>query len=469
MRQLLRAELAKLASLRGTVWCLSLGFILMVLLSAWVVSSSKFYGDLPKPADTFSFVHRPMSGDGSVVARVTTQDDSHPWAKAGVIVKESLSSGSRYAALMLTPGHGVRLEADFTTDIAGSAGGAPRWLRLTRSGGSITGYESTDGTTWSQVGTVTLDALPWTVEVGLFVSSPLDFEYVQGGGAQGIGIIPTTGRAVFDHVNVEPTDSSTGWTYLKVVPTPTPGQPQMRPGPGGMTEVDGSFTVTGEGDIAWYGIPSFFRPDARDIVSDSLQGVHIGLLAMIVLGVLAAAAEYKTGMIRATLAAYPRRGPVLAAKALVVAGVAFVVGLPASTAAFLVAQPILRDRGVRPPAYPYRSLIEVDVLRAVVGTAAALALLAVFALAIGMLLRRSSRALPLVIAVVMVPQIVGPLLSLDADKWLTRLTPTAGLAIQETTERFDTAIDPWAGLGVLAAYTALALTIALWSLRHRDA
>ena len=64
-------------------------------------------------------------------------------------------------------------------------------------------------------------------------------------------------------------------------------------------------------------------------------------------------------------------------------------GLVGSIGAFLVTQPILRHRGVRPPAYLYRSLVETDVLRAVVGTAVVLALLAVFAFATGMLLRRS--------------------------------------------------------------------------------
>ena len=108
-------------------------------------------------------------------------------------------------------------------------------------------------------------------------------------------------------------------------------------------------------------------------------------------------------------------------------------------------------------------------VRAVVGTAAVLALLAVFALAIGMLLRRAARAVPLVVAVVMVPQLLGPLLNLDADVWLSRLTPAAGLAIQQTIVRFDTAIGPWAGLGVLAGYTALALVAALITLRRRDA
>ena len=58
---------------------------------------------------------------------------------------------------------------------------------------------------------------------------------------------------------------------------------------------------------------------------------------------------------------------------------------------------MLHHRGMRPPAYAYRTLGELDVLRAVIGTAAFLSLLTVLALAVGVLLRRSSRAIPLVV------------------------------------------------------------------------
>ena len=464
----LRAEWTKLTSLRSTAWCLAAFISLTVLLSTWFVSSSKFFGgDLPQPTDDFGFVHRPMSGDGSMVARVASQRDSHPWAKAGIIVKDGLTGGSPYAAMMVTPGHGVRWETSFTTDVAGHPESAPTWLRLTRSGQTIAGYESTDGVGWYRVGSVVLDGLPATAEVGLFVTSPLSFEYVQGGGATSISVTQTVGNAVFDHVDLTPA-TTTGWAYATVAPVPRAGQPQRRPGPGGLSQADGAFSVTGTGDIAWYGIPSYERPDARDLVRDSLQGVQIGLLVAIVLGVLAATGEYKTGLIRSTLAATPRRGRLLAAKAIVVGAVVFAAGLAACAIAFALAQPILRRRGMRPPAYAYRSLAEPEVLRAVIGTAAVLALLAVLGLAVGVLLRRPSRAIPLMIGVVLVPQLVGAQLSLGADQWLRRLTPAAGLAIQETVHRFDTAITPSGGLAVLTAYTATAMALAIWLLRRRD-
>ena len=69
-----------------------------------------------------------------------------PWSKAGIIIKASTRPGSAYAAMMVTGSHGVRMQWDYTQDTAGLAGAvsaaAPRWLRLTRSGDTITGYDS---------------------------------------------------------------------------------------------------------------------------------------------------------------------------------------------------------------------------------------------------------------------------------------------------------------------------------------
>src|SRR6202034_4386052 len=69
-----------------------------------------------------------------------------PWSKAGIIIKASTAQGSAYAAMMVTGGNGVRMQYDYTGDIAGRPGrvsaAAPRWLRLARDGDTITGYDS---------------------------------------------------------------------------------------------------------------------------------------------------------------------------------------------------------------------------------------------------------------------------------------------------------------------------------------
>jgi ABC-type transport system involved in multi-copper enzyme maturation permease subunit len=216
-------------------------------------------------------------------------------------------------------------------------------------------------------------------------------------------------------------------------------------------------------------------PDAAaagddDIVRNSLVGVVFGLVAVSALAVLFMTAEYKQGMmIRTTLAASPRRGRVLAAKAIVIGAVAFAVGLVGSAAAFLIAQPLLRNNGYEPPGYPYLSLSDGPVLRAVVGTALVVALLAGFSLGLAAIFRRSTGAITLVVLVVVLPQILGPALPEAAARFLGRMTPVAGFAVQHTRERFDTVLDPWAGLGVLAAWTAATLLLATLLLRSRDA
>ena len=90
--------------------------------------------------DSFYFVHQPLARHGAITARMTSLTSPGglaPWAKAGVIVQASLRPGAAYAAMMVTAGHGVRMQYDYTGDIAGLppvTAAAPRWLRLTRAG-----------------------------------------------------------------------------------------------------------------------------------------------------------------------------------------------------------------------------------------------------------------------------------------------------------------------------------------------
>lgn len=412
--------------------------------------------------DEFHFVHQPLSGDGSVVARVVTQQDSHESARAGLMLKERLERGAPYAALVVTPDHGVRLQSDFETDLSGSDSPAPRWLKLTRSGDSVTGYESDDGGTWNEVGTVELDPLPQTVEVGLLVNSPNEVRVERQFGGESIGEEPTLGEATFDNVNVRPEQAGTA-SNAPSEPTWSDYDASMLPGMGSSSETDGVFTVRGSGDMGE-------RVDlyGDDQVQMSLTGVYVGLMAIVALGVLFITSEYKRDMIRTTLAATPRRGRVLAAKAIVLGGVTFVAGLVASFASFLVTQPKLRSLGFGGPDRPDPSLSDPTVLRAVIGTAALLAVIAVLSLGVGTILRRSAAAITLLILLLVGPEIVMTGLPLSVAKWFTRLTPSSGFAVQETIERYDTAIGPLAGFGVLCAYAAATLGIACWLLERRD-
>ena len=99
-----------------------------------------------------------------------------PWSKAGLIITAGPGQGSAYAAVMVTGSHGTRMQWNYTGDTPGLAGGvsaaSPRWLRLTRAGDVITGYDSANGTNWTKIGTVTLPGLAATVQAGLFATSP---------------------------------------------------------------------------------------------------------------------------------------------------------------------------------------------------------------------------------------------------------------------------------------------------------
>src|SRR5215475_855755 len=203
--QLLRAELTKFGTVRGWAITLLAAAVLSALATMGLAvagNGTHNPGAHPQVAtgpggeavtDQFYFAHQPLDGNGSLTVRMMSLTGSVPgpagaippfinahsaqaWSKAGIIVKASTASGSAYAAVMATGTHGIRMQYDYTHDIAGPAvlpsAAAPAWLRLTRSGDMITGYESADGTRWSKVGSVRLAGLPSTVPAGLFVTSP---------------------------------------------------------------------------------------------------------------------------------------------------------------------------------------------------------------------------------------------------------------------------------------------------------
>jgi regulation of enolase protein 1 (concanavalin A-like superfamily) len=112
-----------------------------------------------------------LTGNGSIVARVTSQSNTDPWAKSGVMIKQSTTSGSSYALLAVTPGNGIAFQYGFNSDVSGGSYSFPNaWLKLTRSGNTISAYSSADGTTWTQVGTTTI-AMTDPVTIGIFTCS----------------------------------------------------------------------------------------------------------------------------------------------------------------------------------------------------------------------------------------------------------------------------------------------------------
>ena len=115
--------------------------------------------DIWGKADQFNFSYQSLDGDGAITARITAQDRTHNWAKAGLMLRETLDGNSPYVALMLTPkgGFGMQWRADAGA-YAEHQGNAPanpwpnNWVRLRRKGRLVTAYQSADGEHWTEVG-----------------------------------------------------------------------------------------------------------------------------------------------------------------------------------------------------------------------------------------------------------------------------------------------------------------------------
>jgi regulation of enolase protein 1 (concanavalin A-like superfamily) len=126
-------------------------------------------------ADGFQFAYQTMSGDGSIVARVVSIQNTSNDAKAGVMIRESLTPGSKHALMNLTPisdNQFVRRIATSGASTYNSGGihAAPYWVRLVRSGNVITASISANGSTWTTVGSETI-TMAVNVYVGLAVVS----------------------------------------------------------------------------------------------------------------------------------------------------------------------------------------------------------------------------------------------------------------------------------------------------------
>lgn len=516
--QLVRAEWAKFRTVRG--WTITLAVAALVVVALAFVGSIGSHsgfctGSTPQTAtctvghppvaigpggepvaDSYTFVHRPLAVDGSLTARVTSLAGSHldsngvaappgtshgrqplpaglqpglaPWAKAGILVEQGTGQGSAYAAVMVTGSHGVRMQYDYTHDSPGTPGpvsaSSPRWLRLTRHGDLITGYDSTDGAHWTRIGATRLAGLPATAQIGMFVTSPIVFP---PGSKTGY---PSMATAEFDQVVAQGTEPGASWKGVGVgantiYPTVPSGSRWHRRGAR-------AFTVSGTGDIA-------------PLVGGGLVGVNAGaslllgalggIIVLVVLATVFVTSEYRRRLIDTTFTVSPRRGRVLAAKALVVGSAAFVAGAVGAAVAVPVSRNLLVSNGNY--IFPLSGLATA---RVIVGTGLMLGITAVLALALGAAFRRGAGAVVAGVALLAAPLVLVAALPAGASDWVMRLTPSAAFAVQGTQPRSPLVtyaytvingyypLDPWAGLAVLCGYAAVALGIACWLLRRRD-
>ncbi|MET9251357.1 hypothetical protein [Nonomuraea sp. NPDC003709] len=415
--------------------------------------------------DQFSFLHRDLGREGGITVRLTSMTGTitypppnHdqivpglvPWAKAGIVIKDGVRPGSRYAALMMTGGHGVRFQYDYTHDVAGRGGDvsqqSPRWLRLTRSGDNITGAESTDGRQWHTVASAKLDGLPDNVQVGLFATSPnnLTLRKAGLGGAMGQER-HTQAVGVFDNVTLD--GAAAGAWHSEPVGGASTADWEKR-NPSRAVEKDGVITVSGSGDIG---------PSGDEGVKALLLGLPIGLIIVLIV-----AAHYG-----AALEAPSRR--VIDARTIVVAAATFVTGLVAVGIVVPAGMAILKGNGI---------LVPVPMLtgaRVVTGLAVVLALCGIPAFGLGLRLRRGWTANLIGLSLIALPYTVAtlPLLPDPVSEWLLRLTPAAGFAVQQTMTEYPQVtahyapsagyfpLPWWAGLAVLGAYTVIVMWIAV--------
>jgi endonuclease/exonuclease/phosphatase family metal-dependent hydrolase len=131
--------------------------------------------DIWNTADEFRFVYQQLTGDGSIVTRVTALEKVDDWAKAGVMMRDTLGAGSRYALMLVSPGNGLAFQRRTATggeasSVSGGSGKAPQYLKLTRDGSTFSAYKSTDGAKWTKVGSQSI-SMGSTIYVGLAVVS----------------------------------------------------------------------------------------------------------------------------------------------------------------------------------------------------------------------------------------------------------------------------------------------------------
>ena len=195
-------------------------------------------------------------------------------------------------------------------------------------------------------------------------------------------------------------------------------------------------------------------------------GMMFAQITAIVLGGLAVTSEYGTGMIRATLAATPRRGAVLAAKAIVLSGTLFVAGTVTAVAGYLGGNWFLEAAGVGV------GLGDDGVLRALLGSGLYLAGLGLFAAAVGVLVRHTAAALSTVLALVFVVGTMAFLLPGTWGEWVAKLLPGnagSGVATPVSFDPDSNVLDPWTGFAVFCAEVAVVLAVGFGACQRRDA
>ncbi len=185
--------------------------------------------------DGLHFVYQQVSTNVEIIARVASIEATDPWAKAGVMIRSSLNGNAPNVFMQVTPGNGKMLSsrshtAGETTGSAGT-GALPLWVRIVRSGNTFSAYSSTNGSSWTNSGSVTIP-MPATTFVGL------------AGTAHNTGLLST---AVFDNVTVIPGSALTP-------DTTAPANPTGLTGTGGLGFVTLNWNDNADSDFDYYDV-----------------------------------------------------------------------------------------------------------------------------------------------------------------------------------------------------------------------
>jgi len=131
--------------------------------------------DIWGTSDAFQAVMQPITGDVQIVARVATMQATNTYAKAGLMLRGALTANSAHVILDVRPNGSIEFmtrssNGGLTSYLSGATQTAPVWLKLTRVGNTVTGFVSSSGLSWTQVGSTTL-SIPAAANVGLIVTS----------------------------------------------------------------------------------------------------------------------------------------------------------------------------------------------------------------------------------------------------------------------------------------------------------
>ncbi|WP_162026985.1 MULTISPECIES: DUF1349 domain-containing protein [unclassified Lentimonas] len=213
--------------------------------SSYTRSSGKYIingsgADIYDASDSFYFPSKYHAGDGEVIARVNTVEDTNKWAKAGVMFRASSAAGAANVLIAVRPDRRVTMQyrtaTNGSTVSLGTIGNATdtKWVKLVRDGSLYTGYYSADGEAWTKVSDVTISGMPNMLLVGLAVTSH---------------DVATRCRAAIFNVSVS---SQPLGFFTSAVNVGSPGLS------GSMSHEDGAYVLEGSGNDIWSTSDNFF-------------------------------------------------------------------------------------------------------------------------------------------------------------------------------------------------------------------